>query len=80
MVGGNAEVFQPEDLDLIGQAFQQTWAVLTENTFRDVRADEELKIFIRKKLMTLASAGIADVEMMRKMVLAALATRPSASQ
>jgi hypothetical protein len=77
MVGGNAEVFQPEDLDLIEQAFQQTWAVLTENTSRDARADEELKIFIRKKLMTLASAGIADVEMMRKMVLAALATRPA---
>ena len=41
---------------------------------------KELEEFVRKKLLTLASAGINDVEMMRTMVLAALLTwQPSTS-
>jgi len=73
----NPEVFQPEDLDLIEEAFQQTWAVVTANQSRDVGKDEVLQTFIRKKLMTIASAGVVDVELMRKMTLAALRTWPS---
>ena len=66
------EVYQPEDLDLIDEAFLQTWAVLSEDRSRDSANDEELKRFIRDKLLTLASAGISDVEIIRTMVLASL--------
>jgi hypothetical protein len=68
------EVYQPEDLDLIDEAFEQTWATLLEDRSRNSANDEELKRFIRDKLLTLASAGIHDVEMMRTMVLASLLT------
>ena len=74
------EAFQPEDLDIIDEAFEQTWAVLFEDPSRDASNDVELEEFVRKKLLTLASAGINDVEMMRTMVLAALLTwQPSTS-
>jgi len=74
------EAFQPEDLDIIDEAFEQTWAVLLEDPSRDASNDVELEEFVRKKLLTLASAGINDVEMMRTMVLATLLTwQPSTS-
>lgn len=65
-------VFQPEDLEVLEQAFEQTWAVLASDPSRDGSNDEDLKFLIRQKLMTIASAGLIDVEMMRKMVLASL--------
>jgi hypothetical protein len=72
------EVFQPEDLDLIDEAFEQTWAALLEDRARESSNDEELKRFIRNKLLTLATAGINDIEMMRTMVLASVLTwKPS---
>lgn len=72
-------VFQPEDLEILEQAFEQTWAVLASDPSRDSSKDEDLKAAIRQKLMTIASAGLIDVEMMRKMVLGSLA-RSDASQ
>ena len=73
------EVYQPEDLDLIDEAFHQTWAVLMEDVSRDSSNDEELKDFIRSKLLNLVSTGMKDVEMMRTMALASVRTWRSAS-
>ena len=64
------EAFSAEDLDLIDEAFEQTWATLLKDRSRNSANDEELRRFIRDKLLTSASAGIHDVEMMRTMVLA----------
>ncbi len=78
MLQGNSEVFQPEDLDILDQAFEQTWAMVAEeHPSRDHSKDENLKTSIRQKLLTIASAGIVDIELMRKMTLAALRTWPS---
>jgi hypothetical protein len=67
-----AEAFQPEELDIIEQAFEQTWAMLVADPSRDRTNDDELKALIRKKLMMIARAGLLDVELMRKMVLGSL--------
>jgi hypothetical protein len=72
---GNA--FQPEDLEALEQAFEQTWAVLALDPSRNSSNDEALKAAIRQKLMTIAAAGLIDVEMMRKMVLESLARSDS---
>jgi hypothetical protein len=67
-----AEAFQPEELDIIEQAFEQTWAMLAADPSRDRTNDDELKALVRKKLMMIAAAGLLDAELMRKMVLGSL--------
>jgi hypothetical protein len=72
------QVYQPEDLSNIDEAFEQAWAVIASDPNRDAHQDEYLKALLREKLLTVAAAGVEDVELMRKMALGAIDTAKSA--
>lgn len=64
--------FQPEQLDLIDEAFEQAWAVLASQP-NGIRVDlEVLKSLLRMKVIALAGAGMRDPELLRQAALFAI--------
>jgi ABC-type transporter MlaC component len=63
------QVYQPEQLDLIDEAFQQAWAELQSGSERIDLDPEVVKAIMRDKLLVLVDAGVVDVELMRKVAL-----------
>lgn len=66
------QAFQPEQLALIDQAFEQAWAELSSNPNRTSLEPDILKMLLRKKLLVLVGAGMVDPELMRKIALGTL--------
>jgi hypothetical protein len=68
----NLPIFSPEQLQTIEAAFEATWALISSDPFRDPNNDERSKMAIRKKLISVASSGVFDVDLMRKIALSSM--------
>ena len=73
--------FQPEELELLGQAFNAIWAAInTSLPNRDLAEDEELRSAVSERLCALAAAGVTDPELLRDLTLARLLRGPRGSR
>ena len=60
--------YQPEQMQLIQEAFDATWAELATRG----QADHELRTAISEKLCDLAATGVTDPERLKALTLASL--------
>ena len=68
--------FQPDEIQLLQQAFDATWAELaTHLPSRNGKTDHELRTAISERLCDLAAMGITDPERLKTLTIASLQDR-----
>ena len=57
------KAFQPDELELLGQMFNDIWATIkTSGADRDLAKDEELRTAVSERLCALAAGGVRVTE------------------
>jgi hypothetical protein len=63
----------PLDLEILEWIFDSAWTtVQTNDPFRDLEKDEELKTALRQKLFALACVGMDDPDTLRSRLVASM--------
>jgi hypothetical protein len=67
------EIYDPNTLAVMDQAFAAIWRVLrADDPFRDYANDSELRIAIGHKLMKLVADGVTDPSRLRHLTIESL--------
>jgi hypothetical protein len=73
--------FQPDELELLGQAFTDIWATIkTRDPEGDLAKDEKLRIAVSERLYALAARGVKDPELLRELTLTSFLRAPQRSR
>ena len=70
-----ADIYDPETLAAMDQAFAAVWHMLrADDPFRDYASDAKLRIAIGKKLLNLVADGVTDPLRLRNLTVESLLT------